>query len=230
MHSHTPCLLIGLVVHVIMGFYPTSTNVNRGPWFHPRRPNSPSLQFSFFPRRRGTASWGGRSCRHVPCSLSAAAAIMDLICNAYSNSSDEENDPVSTSIHPEIPLASLKRRRAETETAAPEAKPYSKHQQRNFSNPGMETPIPGRYISKRERAIMDSVPTRVLEQEHDSASATSSGTFFRSSVLFICSYLMEKLLRRCWLIVLSFPLQIWRRLSVTNYSNLDFKFQISSIS
>ncbi|KAF2314261.1 hypothetical protein GH714_024614 [Hevea brasiliensis] len=69
---------------------------------------------------------------------------MDLLCNAYSNSSDEEPEPgpqPNTVLRPQF--------RTEYRAFAP---PPSKRPKPD--NPQSEAPIPCRYISKRERALL----------------------------------------------------------------------------
>ncbi|XP_062077866.1 uncharacterized protein LOC133782546 isoform X2 [Humulus lupulus] len=78
---------------------------------------------------------------------------MDLLCNAYSNDSDEDDAP-----KPQILIQpSPKRPKIEIPIT------HSQHDHpltrpTRFTYPRMDTQIPGRYISKRERALFASPP------------------------------------------------------------------------
>ncbi|KAL8144266.1 hypothetical protein V2J09_017298 [Rumex salicifolius] len=83
---------------------------------------------------------------------------MDLLCNAYSNVSDDED---SYSDHSNRPT---KRPKPEVTPPIPIPGPISRSIPP--SNPQTGAPVPGRYVSKRERALMASIP--------DSSSNSSS--------------------------------------------------------
>ncbi|XP_030445779.2 uncharacterized protein LOC115668472 [Syzygium oleosum] len=95
---------------------------------------------------------------------------MDLLRSAYSNSSDEEPEPApvpapAPSFHPPPP----KRPRPESHTTSiPE--PSRSHP------PPTGAPVHGRYVSKRERALLGlgSPPTMVLDPESTDPSASTS--------------------------------------------------------
>ncbi|OMO80469.1 hypothetical protein CCACVL1_12938 [Corchorus capsularis] len=80
---------------------------------------------------------------------------MDLLCNAYSNASDDEPEPESKPDHqPTLKLVnSHQLPHRPSKRPKPEYPfPAADLQKRD------EAPVPGRYISKRERALLGSVP------------------------------------------------------------------------
>ncbi|EEF28645.1 conserved hypothetical protein [Ricinus communis] len=85
---------------------------------------------------------------------------MDLLCNAYSNSSDEEPETVPRIDPQSKPL--LGPHQLNT-VLPPPKRPKRNNNPLQFSS---EAPIPGRYISKRERALMGqsaSASNRVIQ-------------------------------------------------------------------
>lgn len=99
--------------------------------------------------------------------------IMDLLSNAYSIGSDEEEDDDGSRKKPMGPeLPRPKRVRMESFEYVPRKTPVYRH----ISIPTLPTepPLPGRYISKRERAAMASA-TVVQSPNPPSLSVTSPG-------------------------------------------------------
>lgn len=104
---------------------------------------------------------------------------MDLLYNAYSTAEDEDEEnekhapPPLKRAKPDFPHTSSRRLPAVT-----------LNQSQNITT---EVPIAGRYISKRERAIMSSAP-QTSNIDPPTSSACSAGTFFtcflRSSRMF----------------------------------------------
>ncbi|XP_077243382.1 transducin/WD40 repeat-like superfamily protein [Tasmannia lanceolata] len=88
---------------------------------------------------------------------------MDLLCNAYRNSSDEDEDE-------KLVISSSKRLRLENQPQRT-TKPSSDLRRNFVSDRPKEAPIPGRYVSKRERAL--SAVTRVSNQNPSSSIITS---------------------------------------------------------
>ncbi|XP_019056105.1 PREDICTED: WD repeat-containing protein 25 isoform X2 [Nelumbo nucifera] len=103
---------------------------------------------------------------------------MDLLFNAYSAASDEEDDDEKKLVRPP-----LKRIRRENPTLQLQSLP--EYCPNNYSNQRQEASIPGRYISKRERAI-SAVASRVSEPDPSSMVITSPviGSISESDVPF----------------------------------------------
>ncbi|CAK9175355.1 unnamed protein product [Ilex paraguariensis] len=78
---------------------------------------------------------------------------MDLLCNAYSTASDVDDEPD----HGRTVLPPSKR--PKPQNPCPITKPLPVCRPTHNPNLPTETPLPGRYISKRERAVLASAPT-----------------------------------------------------------------------
>ncbi|CAK9153469.1 unnamed protein product [Ilex paraguariensis] len=78
---------------------------------------------------------------------------MDLLCNAYSAASDEDDEPDHG--RPVLPPS----KRPKPQNPLPITKPLPLCRSTHNPNLPTEAPLPGRYISKRERAVLASVPT-----------------------------------------------------------------------
>lgn len=88
---------------------------------------------------------------------------MDLLFNAYSTNTDEDEENEK---HPPPPFK--------------RAKPELPHTSINFDHGkhiSTESSISGRYISKRERALMASAPPQIPNPDPPSSSACSPGLF-----------------------------------------------------
>lgn len=92
---------------------------------------------------------------------------MELLCNAYSTTSDDEPEPDSepkskpVSRNPLFPPS--KRPKPESSYPLMEHSSVSLPNQR-YSNLRNEVPVAGRYVSKRERALSGAIVSTVLEQ------------------------------------------------------------------
>ncbi|GMH05681.1 hypothetical protein Nepgr_007521 [Nepenthes gracilis] len=77
---------------------------------------------------------------------------MDLLCNAYSNASEDQDDedPPNRVIQPS--------KRQKSDSSVPYPIPNPLYRPIHHPNPQTEALVPGRYISKRERALMGSNP------------------------------------------------------------------------
>ncbi|KAK9269086.1 hypothetical protein L1049_000854 [Liquidambar formosana] len=97
---------------------------------------------------------------------------MDLLCNAYSNTSEDDDDDEEEPGHqnPRIPPS---KRPKPTSNPNLLTKPSPVFRPNYTPNPQREAPIPGRYISKRERALLDSVH-KVPDPNPSSPVITSS--------------------------------------------------------
>lgn len=113
-------------------------------------------------------------------------ALMDLLCNAYSNSSDEEPEPEpgpqpSPVLRPQF--------RAEYRTVA--VPPSKRPKPDSFRS---EAPIPGRYLSKRERGLLaqaQAAPASArLDQNLNLPPPTSPGKSIFLSCMYISSYFL----------------------------------------
>lgn len=82
---------------------------------------------------------------------------MDLLCNAYSNDSDEEQGGQPKFEKSFTPPSS---KRSKLQNPTPFIRPYQALPTSNHSSPIIRTdaPLPGRYVSKRERAVFASLP------------------------------------------------------------------------
>ncbi|KAJ4982114.1 hypothetical protein NE237_032951 [Protea cynaroides] len=101
---------------------------------------------------------------------------MDALCNAYSTASDDENGDEK------VVLAPSKRFKPETTMRIHSSPKF--HPNRSWSPP-KAAPVPGRYVSKRERAI-SSAASRVSDPSSSSMVVTSSavGSISESDVPF----------------------------------------------
>ncbi|KAL2523637.1 Transducin/WD40 repeat-like superfamily protein [Abeliophyllum distichum] len=81
---------------------------------------------------------------------------MDLLCRAYSTASDEDDDGEQSEHPPPAPPPPFKR--AKCDLPNPSPKPVHVYRPSSSPNLPTEAPIPGRYISKRERAALASAP------------------------------------------------------------------------
>lgn len=80
---------------------------------------------------------------------------MDLLCNAYSNTSDDETEPASKH-EPELrSIFSPPSKRPRPDYPYPQTKPHPLHRS-NQQHSGLRTEasVAGRYMSKRERALL----------------------------------------------------------------------------
>ncbi|KAJ0748362.1 hypothetical protein HanOQP8_Chr05g0200361 [Helianthus annuus] len=94
---------------------------------------------------------------------------MDLLCNAYSNTSDEDEDVEKRALPP------LKRAKHEfLHTSSRTLPVVGLNQSKNIPT---EAPIAGRYISKRERTLMASA-SQSSHVGPPTYSACSPGSFF----------------------------------------------------
>ncbi|XP_039171883.1 WD repeat-containing protein 25 isoform X2 [Eucalyptus grandis] len=94
---------------------------------------------------------------------------MDLLRSAYSNSSDEEPEPAPArpfGFHPPPP----KRPRPENRTISIPAK------SNRSRPPPTEAPVHGRYVSKRERALLGSGSPSAAVPDHPDTTAPSAST------------------------------------------------------
>ncbi|XP_048235338.1 WD repeat-containing protein 25 isoform X2 [Ricinus communis] len=104
---------------------------------------------------------------------------MDLLCNAYSNSSDEEPETVPRIDPQSKPL--LGPHQLNT-VLPPPKRPKRNNNPLQFSS---EAPIPGRYISKRERALMGqsaSASNRVIQDPNPYPPFPTSSAHLLASV------------------------------------------------
>lgn len=117
---------------------------------------------------------------------------MDLLHSAYSTASDDEDEDEekSETKHQILSLPSSKRPKLDspysTTTASTSIKPhYMPLRPSPSPNPNLQTeaPVPGRYVSKRERALFGSSP-RVSDPNPNpnppstTTSSSASGTCF----------------------------------------------------
>ncbi|XP_030498775.2 uncharacterized protein LOC115714278 [Cannabis sativa] len=111
---------------------------------------------------------------------------MDLLCNAYSNDSDEDDDDAPK--HQILIQPSSKRPKIEI--------PITQSQPHNPMTPlpysPLDSPIPGRYISKRERAIFASPPA-AHHPPHPVSNSPAFGSILDSNIRYdILSLLRNK--------------------------------------
>lgn len=78
---------------------------------------------------------------------------MDLLCNAYSTASDDDDQP-----EPERPIVPPPSKRPRPDHHLSHTEPWDQLRPNPAPYPPTEAPIPGRYISKRERAVLGSAP------------------------------------------------------------------------
>lgn len=105
--------------------------------------------------------------RIVRASFSCVFSLMDLLSNAYSTPSDEDEE--------EKLAISSSRKRPKSQISPQQNKPSSNPQNPLSIRP-QEAPIAGRYVSKRERAISAANPVRVPDPIPPSTSISSPGS------------------------------------------------------
>lgn len=105
--------------------------------------------------------------RIVRASFSCVFSLMDLLSNAYSTPSDEDEV--------EKLAISSSRKRPRSQISPQQNKPCSNPQNPLSIRP-QEAPIAGRYVSKRERAISAANPVRVPDPIPPSTSISSPGS------------------------------------------------------
>lgn len=111
-----------------------------------------------------------------------AVWVMDLLCNAYSTASDEEESDNGNRRQPESELPRPKRVRMETFVHKPRTMSVYRHSPSPSLPP--EAPLPGRYISKRERAASTS-GTTVHNPNSTSMPVPSPGSFLSFFFIFL---------------------------------------------
>ena len=94
------------------------------------------------------------------------SSAMDLLCNAYSNDSDEDDEPMPKPQKLSSPPS--KRPKLDAQIARPEpGRPPTRSPM-----PGIGAPIAGRYVSKRERAISGALSLPRAREPDDVAPAS----------------------------------------------------------
>lgn len=105
---------------------------------------------------------------------------MDLLCNAYSNASDNEEEEEESAKQPRpenfTPPNSKRLKPDNPFTHTKTQNPLSGSTQ--FPALSIEAPVPGRYVSKRERALLGSQPTAPDPNPDALLLTTSPGTLF----------------------------------------------------
>lgn len=103
---------------------------------------------------------------------------MDLLCNAYSNASDNEEEEEESAKQPRpenfTPPNSKRLKPDNPFTHTKTQNPLSGSTQ--FPALRIEAPVPGRYVSKRERALLGSQPT-APDPNPDALLLTTSPVF-----------------------------------------------------
>ncbi|KAK7319361.1 hypothetical protein RJT34_04081 [Clitoria ternatea] len=102
---------------------------------------------------------------------------MDLLCSAYSNTSDDEEEQP-------------KRQRLSLSSSNP-PKPYLPFFPSSLSNPQTHAPISGRYISKRQRASMPPLPASLPDPVPLSSPFTLSGSISCAEIPHSISSLLK---------------------------------------
>ena len=112
---------------------------------------------------------------------------MDLLHNAYSTASDDDDEVEEKpeTKHQILPLPSAKRPKPDNPYSTTTSTSIKPHYMpfRPSPNPSLqaEAPVPGRYVSKRERALFGSSPTVSDPNPNPPSTTTSSsasGTCF----------------------------------------------------
>lgn len=99
---------------------------------------------------------------------------MDLISSAYSNSDDDQAEPETKRPRPGNPGPLTNHR--------PKLQPGNEHGRLT------EAPVPGRYVSKRERALMSSLAAPAPEPKLERDPPGSTGSFSSCVSLFFFSF------------------------------------------